>query len=211
MKETKKQLLFNNQAQVQLLDSKEIIYDRTLVDVKINSLLRPNYSSRKLVANQIKGLKTLLNTFGFLGGIFIEAKSKHVIDGWHRLEEWQRLGHTYIPSYIVDCSPNQERALHLGLNQQSATWNPSNLDIYYKDFDLLEDFGIDLTDLLIQSKPTGNKFTGKEKNNPEGFAKLTTTLPVEYYDRLVKIKGNMQAPSMAAAVSNLIKFYDESN
>jgi len=211
MKSNKATLLNENLAQLELLEFEDILHARTLVDVNIADLIRPNYSSRQLVENQINALKTTLNRFGFLGGIFVEANRYHVIDGWYRVQEWKRMGFITIPCYLLTCTPEQERALHLGLNQQTATFDPSNFGIEFKDFDLKTDYGIDLEDLAFLNKGVQSKFPHAQKQDNEGYTKLSTFLPINAYDRLATIKKDMQAPSMAEAVVNLIKFHDETN
>lgn len=211
MGQIKTSLLNKNQAQLDLLEFEDILYDKTLVAVNIVDLIRPNYSSRQLVDNQIKALVRTLRQFGFLGGIFVEATRFHVIDGWYRVQEWKKMGWTTIPCFLLTCSQEQERALHLGLNQQSATFNPSKFGIEFKDFDLKEDFGIDESDLAFLNKATQSKFSDAQKAAKKGFTKLSTLMPIQAYDRLKSIRKDMKAPTMADVVINLIKFYDESN
>ncbi|QTE36110.1 hypothetical protein J3L18_23700 [Mucilaginibacter gossypii] len=199
-----------NRAQTRLLDFEEISYNGALIEIPIKELVRPNYSSRLLVDNQQKAIATSLSRFGFLGGIFIEGRSNHVIDGWHRAEQWRKMGQKLIPCYKVVCTPEQERSLHLSLNQQSATWNPETFGIEFKDFNLEDDFGIRPDDLRLESKPFTSKFNDRPNETTSDFIKFSTTIPAELYDRLKLIRKQMQAPSIAAAVTNLIKFYDES-
>ena len=203
--------LKSNQAQLRLLDSEDILYTKNLIDVDIKSLIRPNYSSRKLVDNQINALVSMLKQFGFLGGIFVEASSHHVIDGWQRVVEWKKLGSETIPCFIINCTPKQERALHLGLNQQSSIFDPSLFDVEFKEFDLQQTFGIDPFELSFLNNPLQTKFSKPQKNAEKGFTKLSTLLPIAAYDQLKSIRKKMQVPSISDALVNLINLYDEIN
>lgn len=198
------------QDQLRQLELEEILYDGTLVEINISTLLRPSYSSRLQVESRLVSLIKSLNCFGFLGGIFVNS-SNHVIDGWHRLQLWHSMGMSTIPCYLLCCTPEQERKLHLSLNQQVATFHPSEFGIEFMDLNLKEDFGFSEADLKLEVYTVKEKFSKEQRAEKAGFTKLMTSLPIDTYDRLKAIKKETNVKSIADTITNLVSLYYESN
>jgi hypothetical protein len=61
-----------------------INFEKELIDIKLEQLKCPPYHSRIPIENRLKSLMDSLETYGFLGGIFVSSRNYNIIDGWYR-------------------------------------------------------------------------------------------------------------------------------
>lgn len=210
MKEFTEQILSAIQeVQKELLEIEELILPDSIEQVNINQLVRPDYSRRIVIPNLIKVLVKSLTEFDFVGGIIVNSKNNHVIDGWHRVEIWKTMGNVNIPCYILDVNSNQERKLHLLLNRQVSQFQASDFGFtsVFADLDLVKDYGFTRADFFDEAN-SDEPIVSKEQSN-KLIKKLITALPESYHQKLEGFKKGMPAPNKSQVLIKLIDFYEK--
>lgn len=190
------------QAQLVKLAQEKITYNKSLVEVEIAKLIRPSYSTRIIIDNRLSVLQDNLTQFGFLGGIFVHKQNHHVIDGWHRVEIWEQMGHTTIPCYLIQSNNHQERQLHLRLNHQVAAFDLSSFDLSFPDFNLLN-YGFSADELNTQGSDLSTYQSFQKRAAPDGFVKLQTLVSKEAYQKLKEKRAVFGVNSVPEVIERL--------
>lgn len=200
-----------HQIRVELLDVEDLYLPEATTDLKIGDLKRPTYSKRVAIPSLIKILIRSLIEFGFVGGVIINRKNNHIIDGWHRVQVWKQLGNNTIPCFILDIDNQQEKKLHLFLNRQTAQFKPSDFGFTteFSGLDLINDFGFTKADFI---KDEDLEISENQINSSAKYgSRLITALPAEYYQKLEALKKLMPAPNKSQVLIKLIDFYETAN
>lgn len=191
-------------AQKAQIQSLEITYVETLVYYDISDLKKPTYNQRVLVDCRSEALTKSLKAHGFLGGVFINADNLNVIDGWHRCEQWQALGNTSIPCYLVRCTYQKEIELHLYLNQQAALFNLKDFGLEFGHLNLL-DYGFSEADLSFKPINTQSQRPVKEKApQPDGMTKLMAVVQMTTMDKLRSIKADQKHVTLGDTIEYIL-------
>jgi hypothetical protein len=193
------------QAQQRQLEVEEIYFVNKLEELPISDLRKPFYNKRVIVESRLKQLIYSLEDFGFLGGIYVHNNSLNVIEGWHRCELWQALGHKTIPCYKIDCNSTQEVELHLKLNQQTAVFNLTEFGLEFEGLNLIEDFGFSEADLLPTLNHHQSAKTTALRNDPEGYTKLSTLVKYSTLEKLKEVQSDRKLPTIGDVVETLIE------
>lgn len=208
MKDYSKEIINSiKQVHQELLEFEELTISDRIDQIEIINLKRPNYSRRVIIPNLLNALVRSLHEFDFVGGIVINRKNNHVIDGWHRLSIWREMGHSKIPCLIVDVNDEQEKKLFLILNRHVSQFVPSEFGFTneFASLDLIKDFGFTKSDFIA------NQPELVASNDPimkvNRVSKLIASLPEPYYRKLEDLKKVMPAPNKSEVLIKLIDFY----
>lgn len=185
-----------------------INFDRTIVEVDLTKLKSAPYHSRVPIDSRLKSIKDSLEDFGFVGAIFISSSTYHIIDGFYRKEIWALLGHETIPCFIINCTENQEKLLHLKLNIQIATFDLSDFGLTFPGLNLVEDFGFTAADLhAAQQSPSRSEKATKSPINTS-LMRFNTLLQTEQYQRLKAFKEQNALQNWADVIDMLLEGYE---
>ncbi|WDF55261.1 hypothetical protein [Mucilaginibacter sp. KACC 22063] len=178
---------------------------KTITEVEIAELSRPDFHKRQLVESRVSSIVKSLSTYGFIGGIVINGSNKEVLDGWHRTEFWRELGNEFIPAIQI-YPPNQTVAkeIHLRLNQTHAGFDLSEFDLHFPGFDP-SDFGL-TEDEIIQAGQIAKRHEDNRSNltEPNHGVRFAAVIPSRDALLLKQLKNRWHLPTMGHVISKLL-------
>jgi len=201
-------LPFVTAAQIKQLECEKIKFE--LVNLKPHRLKRPSYSSRIPIDNKMQALANSLYSNGLIGGLFIKADNFEVIDGWQRLELCKSMGYDLISCYLIDCSHEKAKQLHLSFNQQSADFDLSKFGLEFNEVNL-EDFGfteIELNDCKAIMNGIQNEYEIDENESPIRIKRPAIPTTLETVEKIDAIKYAQRLSTRNDAITFLLEYYE---
>lgn len=121
------------------LDQASKIFVAPSEKLDIEFIIPAPYNPRKISPEELNKIKTSITTFGYLGDLIVNKRTRHVVGGNQRLSVLKDLGFKELECKIVDVDLQSEMALNIALNKLGGEFDTDKLALVFAELENAND------------------------------------------------------------------------